>query len=168
MIDKQNAAIASVRITEKILGIKNSIEVVFKDDQYFNDTEISAVFLKEGYYIVFNNAYLENASIIEIMITGFHEVRHAYQYMQIEYGQKLPFKYKDSQLTIKEWKKDFDNLKLPSEMSREEYLNSPTEIDAIAFSYYLADKLLKVKQIIPDEIKKKVLNRVKEMNYIKP
>ena len=45
-------------------------------------------------------------------------------------------------------------------MSREEYLNSPTEIDTIAFSYYLADKLLKVKQIIPNEIKEKVLNRV--------
>lgn len=131
MIDKQNAAIASVRIAEKILGIDNSVEIIFRDNEYFKDTEISAVFLKEGYYIVFNNGYLENASIIEIMITGFHEVRHAYQYIQIEYGQKLTFKYKDDQISIDEWKMDFDNLKLPSEMSREEYLNSPTEIDAI-------------------------------------
>ena len=97
------------------------------------------------------------------MITGFHEVRHACQFMQIEYEQKLPFKYKEDQLTINEWKKDFDNLKLPSEMTREEYLNSPTEIDAIAFSYYLTDKLLNVKQIIPDEIKDKVLKRVEEI-----
>ena len=107
MNDNQNAAIASVMIAEKILGIENSLEVVFKDNQYFSDNEISAVFLKEGYNVVFKNAYLENASLIEVMITGFHEVRHAYQCIQIEYGQKLPFKYKDSQLTIKEWKNHY-------------------------------------------------------------
>lgn len=82
MIDNQNAAIASVRIAEKVLEIEKSLEVVIKDNQYFNNTEISVVFLKEGYYIVFNNEYLENVSIIEIMITGFHEARYTYQYMQ--------------------------------------------------------------------------------------
>lgn len=166
MIDKQNAAIASVKIAEKIIGIDNSLEVVFKDNQYFNDTEISAVFLKEGYYVVFNNAYLENVSIIEIMITGFHEVKHAYQYMQIEYGEMFQLKFKDGKETINEWKKDFDNLKQPNEMIKEEYLNRPTEVDAIAFSYYLADKLLNVKQVIPKEIKDKVLKKVAQFNEV--
>ena len=91
------SAISSVRIAEKILGIDNSLEVVFKNSQYFSEKDISAVFVKEGYYIVFNNSFLENASLLEIMITGFHETRHAYQYMQIEYGNKIPFKYQDKQ-----------------------------------------------------------------------
>ncbi|MDD3383985.1 MAG: hypothetical protein PHX46_04165 [Bacilli bacterium] len=97
MYKKQNNAIAAARITEKILGIDNSLEVVFKDHQYFSEKDISAVFVKEGYIIVFNNSFLENASLPEIMITGFHETRHAYQYMQIEYGTKIPFRYQDKQ-----------------------------------------------------------------------
>ena len=63
MIDNQNAAISSVRIAEKILGIDNSLEVVFKNSQYFSEIDISAVFIKEGYYIVFNNSFLEKASL---------------------------------------------------------------------------------------------------------
>ena len=65
-----------------------------------------------------------------------------------------------------EWKKDFDNPKQPNEMTKEEYLNRSTEIDAIAFSYYLADKLLNVKQVIPEEIKDKVLARVEKFNKL--
>lgn len=162
MINKQNNANISVKITEKILGVDNSLEVVFKDHQYFSEKDISAVFIKEGYYIVFNKSSLSEASLPEIMITGFHETRHAYQYMQIEYGKKLPFKYQDEQNVLDDWKNDFDNPKQPNEMTKEEYLNRPTEVDAIAFSYYLADKLLNVKQVIPEEIKDKVLIKVEE------
>lgn len=167
MINKQNNANISVKITEKILGVDNSLEVIFKDPQYFSENDVSAVFIKEGYYIVFNNSFLSKATLPEIMITGFHETRHAYQYMQIEYGKKLPFKYQDEQNVLDDWKKDFDNPKQPNEMTKEEYLNRPTEVDAIAFSYYLADTLLKVKQIIPDVIKDKVLERVEDLKCIK-
>lgn len=166
MSARRSNAISSVRIAEKILGIDNSLEVVFKNSQYFSEIDISAVFIKEGYYIVFNNSFLNKASLLEIMITAFHETRHAYQYLQIEYSKKLPFKFQDEQNVLDGWRKDFDNPKQPNEMTKEEYLNRKTEIDAIAFSYYLADKLLNVKQVIPEEIKDKVLARVEEFNKI--
>lgn len=167
MSDKRSYATSSVRISEKILGIDNSLEVVFKDHRYFSEKDIAAVFIKEGHYIVFNKTFLNEASLPEIMVTGFHETRHAYQYMQIEYGSKLPFQFKEEQAVLDKLKKNFDNPKQPNEMTKEEYLNRPTEIDAIAFSYYLVNKLLNVKQVIPKEIKDKVLKRVEEMNYIK-
>lgn len=148
------------------MGFDNSIEVLFRDNHYFKDDEVFATFLKEGYYIVFNTKYLDSSSLTEIMITGFHETRHAYQYIQIELGNELPFKYKDNQLTLKEWKKDFDNPKQPREMTKEEYLNRSTEVDAIAFSYYLAEKLLMIKQIIPEEIKTKVYEKVEKFKII--
>ncbi len=163
LIDQQSNVLASVRIAEKILGVDNSLEVIFKDPQYFSEKDVSAVFIKEGYYIVFNNYFISSASLPEIMITGFHETRHAYQYMQIEYGKKIPFKYQDEQNVLDDWKKDFDNPKQPNEMTKEEYINRPTEVDAIAFSYYLADKLLNVKQLIPEEIKDKVLKKVEKL-----
>ncbi|HHX68290.1 MAG TPA: hypothetical protein GX708_09600 [Gallicola sp.] len=163
MDKKQNTAIAFLRVAEKILGIKNNIKIEFNNNIYFQNNDLSAMFIKEGYNIVFNNLFIEKASLIEIMITGFHEARHAYQYMQIEFGNKHQFKYPELQSTLIEWKKDFDNYMQPGQISKEEYLNRPTEIDAIAFSYYLADELLNVKQVIPDEIKEKVNVRIKEI-----
>lgn len=166
MLDKKQNFIYSVKIAESILGIKNSIEVVFKENKNFLEFEITAMFVKECLYIVVNKDFLQSASLIEIMITGFHEVRHAYQYMQVSLGKDYVFKHPENQNTLIEWKKDFDNPKQPGRISKEEYLNRPTEIDAIAFSYYLADKLLNVKQVIPDEIKEKVFERVEELRYI--
>jgi len=161
-MSKQRNSIVSIKVAEKILGMENTLEVLFMDYYYFLNNDISAMFIKEGFYIVFNNSFLSKATLPEIMITGFHETRHAYQYMQIEYGKKLPFKYQDEQNVLDDWKNDFDNPKQPNEMTKEEYLNRPTEVDAIAFSYYLADKLLNVKQVIPEEIKDKVLIKVEE------
>ena len=115
-IQKTNAT-ASIRIAEKIFRIDNSLEVVFKNCKFFSDKDISATFIKDGYYIVFNTLFLRNASLLEIIITGFHEIRHAYQYMQIEYGKELPFKYQDAQYILDDWKKDFDNPIQPNTMS---------------------------------------------------
>ncbi|HHX70593.1 MAG TPA: hypothetical protein GX708_21390 [Gallicola sp.] len=162
MFTKQNYAILSVEIAKKILGI-NNIEVVIKDNYYFNCPDISAVFMKESFSIVFNNTFIENASLPEIMITGFHEARHVYQYMQIQFGEVIYFKRLEEQTTLNGWIKDFEISKSFIEMTRKEYLNRPTEIDAIAFSSYLADKLLNVKQVVPEEIKDKVEARIEEI-----
>lgn len=82
--------------------------------------------------------------------------------MQTEYLKKFPYKINEDKSIIDKWKIDFDNPK-QNELTRYEYLNRPTEIDAIAFSSYLADELLNVKQVIPDEIKEKVNVRIKEI-----
>jgi len=100
------------------------------------------------------------------MITGFHETRHAYQDMQIDLGKDYSFKYPENQSILNEWKEDFDNPKQPGQISKEEYLNRTTDIDAIAFSSYLADKLLKVRQVLPEEIKDMVLIKVEKFNKI--
>ncbi|HHX67584.1 MAG TPA: hypothetical protein GX708_05950 [Gallicola sp.] len=155
--------ISLVNIAEKILGIEDTLEIVFKDKSYFRNSDISAVFITNGLYIVFNISFIVVATIPEILITCLHEVRHAYQYMQVNYRNNLQFKYKENNDIIKQWMYDFENPKDISEMTRIEYLNRPTEIDAIAFSSYLADKLLNVKQVIPDEIKDKVKSRIVEI-----
>ena len=64
MTEKQSNAIVSVIIAEKVLGIENSLEVVFKDYHYFEDYKVSAIFIKEGYTIVFNNVFLNIAETL--------------------------------------------------------------------------------------------------------
>lgn len=166
MNDKCLYAIKSVRIVEIILGFEINIEVIFKEDNYFSSPDISAVFIKDGHYIVFNNSFLKFATIPEIIITGFHEARHAYQNLQVEILNYFQFNFKEDVETINKWKLDFDNQKLVSKMTRYEYLNQTIEIDAIAFSSYLTNKLLNLNQTIPDEIKGKVMDRISQLNQI--
>ena len=135
MSSNHSYALFSVRIAEKILGIDNLIEVVFKDPHYFSGIDISAVFIIEGYYIIFNNSFLANASLFDIMITGFHEVRHAYQYMHVQlYNEKVRKHNNEELYLINKWEKDFNRGRKRKEMSREEYLSGQTVVDAIAFS----------------------------------
>lgn len=156
-------AFVSVRIAENYLGISNYTEVLYKESVYFSEPNISSMFLQEGHYIVFNNSFLEKASMFEVMISGFHEARHAYQFFQVKFPNSNQLKFQEEESILKEWAKDFDNIKQPCAMSKEEYLNRFTEIDAIAFSCYLVYKLFNITQIIPDEIKEKVFFRICEI-----
>ena len=51
---KRDNAIMGVKITSKALGIPEDItEVTFKGKEFFKENDVSGIFVKEGYWIVF-------------------------------------------------------------------------------------------------------------------
>lgn len=154
-MDNFQVAIAGVKIASKVLKIED-INVEFLEKSYFPNPEINAVFLKENLTIVFNEDWIINTSFLEIMVAAFHEARHVYQYMQI--AKPRIMKNKENAEVIKQWTVDFEKYVKPysNPNSENDYFNQTVEIDAIAFSKFLLNKLFEVNVIIPEKIKDKV------------
>jgi len=155
-------AIVGVRLASKVLDIPpDVIEVVFKSKEYFKNPDMIGIFEKEVYRIIFNETLIIDASPEEIMITAFHETRHAYQCMVCELSML------DSEPIdrIVKWREELDNSIQPKGIVNEDfkYLNQDIEIDAIAFSRFMLKKLIGVTINISDIIKEKVLNRTQEI-----
>lgn len=142
---KRDYAIMSVKIASKILDIPEDIaEVTFKGKEFFRENDVSGVFVKEGYWIVFNEEWVDKVNPFEIMVTGFHETRHAYQQLIIDHGPNVPC-YNDVPIErIERWRYEDESLIMPEGKMEDDlsYLSQDREIDAVAFAYYLSDLLL--------------------------
>jgi hypothetical protein len=111
--------------------------------------------------IAFNENWVENVkNNMEIMITCFHETRHAFQYQVIN-GDYMGTETVDKD-TIDMWKSEFTQYHRPSgEIENDnDYLYQDIEIGAISFAHKMMLEHFKVKTIIPDEIKVLVLSKV--------
>lgn len=159
-MDNYQLAMMGVKIASKILHI-NAPEVRFFIDKNSVERCISAVFNPELYLIAFNENWLENIeNNLEIMVTCFHESRHAFQYNIIKglyNGEDIV-----NEDTIKQWKQEFESYHsgsgVPSKDSK--YLVQDIEIDAIAFAHKMMLEHFEVKTIIPQKIKKDVARKV--------
>lgn len=60
------------------------VEVDFVSSELLGQTTITAMFLPDQNRILFNSDWLKEAKPEEILLTTFHEARHAYQKCQIE------------------------------------------------------------------------------------
>ena len=143
----------------KVMGIEPDIfEVVFAHESQMPNKEVFATSDRKTYVIYFNSEMVEERDYQEITITAFHETRHLYQVMVVEFSSKMNLTSYEKKI-LKDWKRCLQNPVIPEGNEKEdtEYLNQSTEIDAIAFTYYLMNKLTNVKPIIPESIKEKVL-----------
>ena len=122
----------------------------------FDSDEISAMFIPSSNSIVVNSLLLDSTNPIEIFITICHEMRHAYQYMQINCQDGLG----ESQEIIARWKEEFDNYCYPQD---ERFLEQEIEIDAIAFAHFMTLKYLGERTVIPESIKEKVYLRIQQI-----
>lgn len=115
------------------------------------------MFLPDIYVIVFNNEWLRNAKMEEVIICSIHETRHGYQKACIDYNdiaeQEDPF-------LVSMWEKDFKNYVKPSSFTNESYIMQEIEIDAIAFSHYAMNKVFNINTFIPKNIKEKVYEKI--------
>jgi len=113
--------------------------------------EITALFKFESYEIIFNEDWVLNVPWIEVMVTCFHETRHAYQSYSIKHG------INESKDILETWKKEQANYNSPScenkPLSDIEYLRQSIEVDVIRFAHIQIKELFNVKTIIPDIIK---------------
>ncbi|QLY40159.1 hypothetical protein HF295_04495 [Hujiaoplasma nucleasis] len=154
-MDNFELAMMGVKIASKILQIKTP-EVRYFNNELLDKKGINAIFQKEDYIIAFNENWIESVkNNMEIMITCFHESRHAFQYQMIKGN------YKGTEIisnnTIELWKSDFNQYHTPSgdKTKDKEYLIQDIEIDAISFAHQMMQEHFGVKTIVPDEIKEK-------------
>ena len=157
---KLNTAIQAVydaSITLKII----KPQVHFAEAVDFPNPEITSVYSRSKNYIIFNEDWVYKSSDHEILISAFHETRHAYQHFCIQ-----AFVFEEGE-TIRRWNKEFHEYTSPSgentPLSDLDYLKQSIEIDAIAFAYDQMKKLYNVQVMIPTEIKDLVLKRVEEI-----
>lgn len=119
--------------------------------------EITAIYSFKNNEIIFNEDWINRSEWIEVLITVFHEMRHAYQ------GYCVRTKTRESAETLKLWEDEINGYTMPSgknnEIDDQRYLSQEIEIDAIAFAHWLVKKELDLKTIIPEVIKEKVLER---------
>jgi len=94
----------------------------------------------------------------EVIITAFHEMRHAYQ------GYCIRTHSRESHETLKLWEYETLNYIMPSgknnEIDDESYLKQEIEIDAIAFTHKMMLNHFGVKKVLPRSIYKNVQNKL--------
>lgn len=146
-----------VEIASKMLNIKTP-EVYFNPYNDISNPNVSSIYLKSRGAIVFNETWLDNANELEILITCFHEARHAYQHYCIQ------TKSRENEATINIWKREFENYQKASSTNNpvndKSYLFQAIEIDAIAFAYHQMKELFDVQVKIPESIVDKVKTQV--------
>ena len=150
-----------VQAASKILNIKEP-EVYFNPCTDFSNPEISGIYRYEDNEIIFNEDWVNRSNELEIMITAFHETRHAYQKYCIDTRSGEDIK------TIEVWEKEFNQYSQPSGKNTPSddisYLKQAIEIDAIAFAYYQMKELFDVEVKIPEDIKIQVLERIRNFS----
>ncbi len=139
-----NKALIGIQKASKILNITPP-EVYFADD--FPNPEISSIYRHKDNEIIFNEDWIHRSNELEILVTAFHETRHAYQYHCIK------TKLREDIETINVWEKEFNQYTSPSgknnPKSNIDYLKQTIEIDAIAFAYHQMKELFNVEVKIP-------------------
>jgi hypothetical protein len=156
-MDQYEIAISGVKIASKICDIPIPQIFFYKESDLANK-EITGVFLFDDYSIVFNEDWILRTEWLEVMVTCFHETRHAYQY------HSVTTKSNEDVETRNQWRREFENYRLPSGKNTPEddinYLSQSIEIDAIAFAHKMMLQYFEVKTVIPEVIKNKVENNI--------
>jgi len=130
----------AVGIASKILGIVMP-DVDFVDSEILKGKTITSMYLPDHNLILFNQDWLSVAKLEEVILTAFHETRHAYQKAQID-GVPNPSQ-KENPETITKWKSEFQKYYRPSDEYQDDpaYLKQEIEKDAITFSRMCLRKL---------------------------
>ena len=148
----------------KILNITPP-EVYFASGSDFPNPEISSIYRHKDNEIIFNDDWINRSNELEILVTAFHETRHAYQYHCIK------TKSREDIETINVWEKEFNQYTSLSgkntPKSDIDYLKQSIEIDAIAFAYHQMKELFDVEVKIPQEIKNIILDWMVNYGFIK-
>lgn len=121
---------------------------------------------EKGYVYVHTNPIFREDWVLrsdwtEVIITAFHEMRHAYQ------GYCIRTQSREPQSTLDKWEYETLNYIMPSgknnEIDDESYLKQEIEIDAIAFAHKMMLEHFGLRTIVPSNIRDKVAYQLKEV-----
>jgi len=120
-----------------ILLIIEKPDVDFVDSEFFCGSTITSMYVPDHNLILFNQDWLAVSKVEEVILTAFHETRHAYQKAQIDGLSSL--KNNENLETVAKWKREFGQYFRPSDQFQDDprYLGQDIEKDAIEFSMQL-------------------------------
>jgi hypothetical protein len=148
-------ALKGIKIASNLLNIPEP-SIFFASSDELPNKEVTALFRHKDYEVIFNEDWLAEVPWIEVMVTCFHETRHAYQ------AYSVKNRINESKETLTKWNNDFNTYNMPSgtldEKDDVDYLTQSIEIDAISWTHIKIKELFNVKTIIPDGIKYLVFN----------
>lgn len=138
------------------------VGVIFKKDDYFSNDVISS-FLKEGYFIVFNEDAINKMPKKSCMLLAFQNARHVFQQLIVDYYDDVIIDSKESitKERIERWSFELDNPK--DSFDYLNYIKQDTLIDSLAFGYYMLYDAYNIECVIPKEIKEEVKRRAFEI-----
>lgn len=144
-------ALKGIKIASNLLNITEP-SIYFVSSDELPNKEVTAVFRHKNYEVIFNEDWLAEVPWIEVMVTCFHECRHAYQAYSVKHNLNEPKEI------LNKWNNDFNTYNMPSgkldEKADINYLTQPIEIDAIIWTHIKIKELFEVKTIVPESIKK--------------
>ena len=148
---------AGVQIVAKLLNFP-APELFIIEQNKLPNSEITGMYKFDDNEIIFNEDWVLRSDWTEVIITAFHEMRHAYQ------GYCIRTQSREPQSTLDKWEYETLNYIMPSgknnEIDDESYLKQEIEIDAIAFAYKMMLKHFKLKTGVPKIIYKDVKNKL--------
>ena len=129
-------AIKAVSYASRLLGIKK-VEVDFVGSDILMGKTITSMYLPDQNLILFNQDWLSVVKLEDVILTAFHETRHAYQKSQIDGIPNL--KHNESPGTILKWKEEFEAYYRPNEklLDDSKYIKQEIEMDASRFAYMI-------------------------------
>lgn len=149
-MNNHEVAINGVKIIAKILNIPVP-HISFFDPSEVSNNEITGMYLFESDEIIFNEEWVAKSKWIEVIVTAFHETRHAYQ------GYCISTRSLESKDTLDKWEYETQNYIRPTgknnEVDDHDYLNQSIEIDAIGFTHHKIYEFFGVKTFLPKSIK---------------
>lgn len=158
-MDNFDVVISAVRIVEKILNFPAPELFIIEQNQLPN-SEITGMYRFDDNEIIFNEDWVLRSDWTEVIITAFHEMRHAYQ------GYCIRTKSREPQSTLDKWDYETLNYIMPSgknnEIDDESYLKQEIEIDAIAFAHKIMLDHFDLRTVIPNNIKREVIDKLQK------
>ena len=161
-MNNMEVAFRGVQIVTKIINFPMPKLYIIEEAKLPNK-EITGIYSFKNNEIIFNEDWVNRSEWIEVLITAFHEMRHAYQ------GYCIKSKTRESSETLTAWEDEINEYIMPSgnnnEIDDQIYLNQEIEIDAIAFAHWLVKKELDLKTVIPYAIRTKVLTKCIDIEW---
>lgn len=162
-MNNEKVIFSGVQIVSKLLNFPTPELYIIKETKLPNK-EITGIYSFKNNEIIFNENWINRSEWIEILITVFHEMRHAYQ------GYCVRTKTRESADTLEIWEGEINGYIMPSgnnnEIDDQSYLNQNREVDAIAFAHWLVKNELDMKTVIPEVIRKKVFEKLVEFDKL--
>lgn len=168
-VTKKEAVIFAMAVSNKLLGL-SGVEYEFKPASFFPTPDTAATSNFQIYTFFINKDWHKKEPPMEVMFTIFHEMRHMYQAVQIKFRNKKDcLLHKEDKSRVDKWKQEVQNYVKPSmagEENDQAYYSQDIEVDAVAFTELLARVLFKSNIHIPDLIKVRVEERIKEIDDV--
>lgn len=152
-----------IDLLTKAVGIASNRLRIEPPKVIIGDYEEEYVFISDSYEIRLSNSFVSNNDELTVVGMAFHELRHAYQYIQIRFREELKRNRipVESDETIALWTHEFEiHDRTDDDWSLD------IEIDAFAFMTYFMHRVFNVEADFDEEKMQLMKKKLQLFNVI--